>query len=85
MAKNYLVEDEMNGIYIKSETTEILGMHIASPSANGNDYITTASRVALGDWAGSQADRYNYGLRPIVCLKPDVQLEKQADGSYKIL
>ena len=26
-----------------------------------------------------------YGVRPIVCLKSDVKLEKQGDGSYKIL
>ena len=57
------------------------GMWLASPSA-------PASRL-LGVGSNGNVDRDAYygdllGFRPLVCLQSDVQLQKNADGSYTI-
>ena len=69
-------------IYIKSGTNKASAMWLASPSSNGNDSIVNAyctGNLFYGRYYGN-----NTGLRPLVCLKSNVQLEKIEDGVYKI-
>ncbi len=80
-----LVQDDFNSIYIKSDTSIAYGMWLASPSASSNGYL-------MNTYYGGNVDSsyyYNYGtlegLRPLVCLKSSVQLEKQSDGTFKIV
>ena len=57
-------------------------MWLASPSANNSDSIM------LVNYGGVTATGYTgnvLGFRPLVCLKSNVELEKQEDGSYKIM
>ena len=78
-----LIQDEFNSIYIKSDDTKAFGMCLASPSAADSDGLFGA------DYNGSINYHYyngdNPGLRPIVCLKSNVQLEEQGDGTYAII
>ena len=78
-----LVQDDFNSIYIKSSTSKADAMWLASPSTYGNNYLMDANHYG-------SVDSYGYssltpGLRPIVCLKPGVQLEKQTDGTFMIV
>ena len=58
------------------------GMWLASPSAHGTGIVLAV------DCSGN-VNNYGYngnigGFRPLVSLKSDVQLQKNADGSYTI-
>ncbi|MCI8470901.1 MAG: hypothetical protein HFJ35_05470 [Clostridia bacterium] len=71
--------DTSDNLYIKSSTQS---MWLASPSANNSDSIM------LVNYGGVTATGYTgnvLGFRPLVCLKSNVELEKQEDGSYKIM
>ena len=86
-------ESEINGMlnsgdrtYVINDTNNAIGMWVASPCMNSNDYlffIYNVGKVASAD--------YGYygitdgGFRPLVCLKSDTQLVKNSDGSYTIL
>ena len=64
-------------------STSADAMWLASPSIS-SEYLMDVT------WSGDVEDEryvsgfYDPGFRPIVCLKPEVQLEKQADGTYNI-
>ena len=78
-----LVQDDFNSIYIKSSTSKANAMWLASPSADDSNRLMYAScdgSVGNNDYVNA----YN-GLRPIVCLKSSIQLEKQADGTFIIV
>jgi hypothetical protein len=75
--------NECNGIYIKNSTTKSIAMWLASPSANNISYVMLAGYKGNVNYHG-----YNHtyiGLRPLVCLSSDVQLEKLENGNYKIV
>lgn len=77
-----LIEDEYNSIYTKTDHSKAYSTWIASPS-------TSTARLMESSYGGivSAYKFYledNTGIRPIVCLKSDVQLEKQDNGNYKI-
>lgn len=77
-----LIEDEYNSIYIKTDHSKAYATWIASPS-------TITARLMSANFGGIVSpDKFylekNTGIRPIVCLKSDVQLEKQDNGNYKI-
>ena len=79
-----LITDELNKIYIKSDTSNAYGMWIAatSPISNNRLYMVTSA------WGVSDGAMYSgeaLGLRPIVCLKSSVRLEAQGDGTYAII
>ena len=38
-----------------------------------------------GNVSGTDYNDFSYGFRPIVCLKSDVELIKNDDGSYTIV
>ncbi len=76
--------DENNEIYIKTRQENANAMWLASPSSGDNDDIVYA-------YCSGYLDNGNYyyissgpGLRPLVCLRSNVQLEKVKDGEYKI-
>ena len=71
-----------DSLYVISSTSKAQGIWLASPSALDDDYLMYVS----GD--GNVNDYYygrgDLGLRPLVCLKSDVRLLQQSDGTYKI-
>ena len=76
-----LAQDEYNSIYIKSDNSNAYAMWLASPSANGNDYLMYAAcNGYLHNYYYSSG---NPGFRPVVCLKSKVKLQKVVDG-YEI-
>ena len=74
--------DENNGIYIKTSQEKAYAMWLASPSSNDNRDIVFA--LCDGSLHGSGYVSDYLGLRPLVCLKSSVQLEKVQEGEYKI-
>ena len=69
--------------FVINSTANAYGMWLASPSAIATyDVMRVSSygRVYLYSYSYTSA----YGFRPLVCLKSDVQLQKNADGSYTI-
>ena len=72
-----------DNLYVISSVNDALGMWISSPSANSSSelmYVDFNGRVGNASY-----DETIYGFRPIVCLKPDVKLQKNSDGSYTII
>ena len=72
-----------DSLYIIISESKAGAMWLASPS------YTNAGDLMLVYYDGTVASNYYsnsyyYGFRPLVCLKSGVQLELQADGSYKI-
>lgn len=57
-------------------------MWLASPSAKYSGALI--GMFYYGDVFPFSYSEYHRGFRPIVCLKSDVQLEKQEDGTYFI-
>ena len=79
-----LAEDEFNSIYVKSDFSRATSMWIASPSADLYSYLI--SIIYYGELGPAMHTASGGpGLRPLVCLKPSVQLEKQSDGTFKIV
>lgn len=80
--------------YIIPSTSKVeFGMWMASPHANyqtslmAAEYIVSYGRgTAELSQDGYDDNNYShYGFRPIVCLKHDVKLQKNSDGSYTII
>lgn len=74
--------DENNEIYIKTSQEKAHAMWLASPSVGGKASVVNASYYGAvnANSCGSSLP----GLRPLVCLKSGIQLEKIKDGEYKI-
>ena len=74
--------DTSESLYVISDTSKAYAMWLGSPSATGT------SRLMNVDYDGIVTYRYytdDYsGFRPLVCLKSDIQLEKQSGGTYLI-
>ena len=80
-------QDEYNSIYVKSDTDRAHAMWLASPSAVDNSSVTNV-------YFFGRIDYHNYdhwgltitipGIRPVVSLKSNIQLEKNAEGKYEI-
>ena len=84
--------------YVIKSTNKAMGMWLATPSYRNS---VTKAEVYFVLYDGSiyegntitgvfSIDQYNatgygLGLRPVVCLKPDVKLQKNSDGSYTII
>ena len=75
--------DENNEIYIKTSQEKANAMWLASPSSN-----IYRPDIVYAYCSGYLDSRYYHGndagLRPLVCLKSGIQLEKIKDGEYKI-
>jgi hypothetical protein len=75
--------NDYNGIYIKYDVTKAWAMWLASPSANNANHAMSAAYV--GSVGYDAYDSPYPGLRPIVCLSSDIQLEKLDNGNYRIV
>ena len=72
-----------DNLYVISSVNDALGMWISSPSANSSSelmYVDFNGRVGNVSY-----NETTYGFRPVVCLKSDVKLQKNSDGSYTIV
>ena len=78
------IKDDMNEIYRIADQSKASGMCLATPSYDYENYIMGTTYQANAIWGVSSDGSYSVGTRPIVCLKSNVKLEKQEDGSYKI-
>ena len=71
-----------DNLYMIKDTDKAGAMWLATPSANRND------RVMIANYDGYiNMDNFNntyIGFRPLVCLKSDVKLQKNVDGTYSI-
>lgn len=68
-------------LYVLSNSSGAYAMVLASPSNSGISNVMHVSLYGGVSFNGYNAN--NFGLRPIVCLKSDIQLEEDEDG-YKI-
>lgn len=81
---NDLPEEE--SIYVpKSNSSTAYSVWIASPYYDDYHNWFLEEIRSTGDIGGSGPASDMCGLKPIVCLKSDVKLEKQEDGTYKII
>ena len=76
--------DTSESLYVISDTSKAYGMWLGSPHAYSiSNYVLRVSyfgRVGYDYYSGN----YDPGFRPLVCLKSDIQLEKQSNGKYLI-
>ena len=78
-----LAQDDFNSIYIKSNSSYAGAMWLASPSTSDNiDLMYAHSYGNVGH--NGFTDTY-YGLRPLVCLKSNVQLEMQDNATLAVV
>ena len=78
-----LTPDELNGIYIKKDTTKTNCMWLASPSAYGSDILFDVDYTGTVDFSRYYGGAV--GLRPLVCLKSEVQLERVDSDTFRIV
>ena len=74
--------DTSESLYVISDDTNAYAMWLCSPSAS---FSYNVMLVGYDGYVFS--NYYNYiipGFRPLVCLKSDIQLEKQSEGKYLI-
>lgn len=71
---------------VSSDTNELYtggnSYWIASPSGRGADDMILMN--SMGNVFSNSYGGTNGGFRPIICLKSNVELEKQQDGTYII-
>ena len=72
-----------DSLYVINSTSKASAMWLASPSGNYYDYMIGVSYDGNVYYSGYYPDYP--GLRPLICLKPEVQLEQQADGNFEIV
>ena len=72
-----------DSLYVISSQSDAYGMWVASPSADDADYVVSVGYSGYVDYGGCNGN--DFGFRPLVSLKSDVQLQKNEDGTYTIL
>ena len=80
-----LTKDDYNSIYIKSDHSKANGMWIASSAGDTDDeylFFTVANGTIDCYKVYNES---NYGLRPVVCLRSNIKLQEQSDGTYTIV
>ena len=78
-SNNYLNKED--NLYILSETYNTSAMWITSPASTFRVYdIYEVDNE--GNVVSAACSTSNAGFRPLVCLKSNIQLEKQQDGSF---
>ena len=80
-----LFQDDFNSIYIKSDESKAEGMWLASPAARDGSKVMEASYYGAVTFTGCFEPYSINGFRPIVCLKPEIQFEKQTGGTVMIV
>ena len=74
--------DKSESLYVIRDVSKANSMWLGSPSArNANDLMVV---YFTGYVDRISSDYFLLGFRPLVCLKSDIQLEKQSDGTYLI-
>jgi len=79
--------DDGDGLYWSSDTSKASWDWIASPSSRDDGNGLGNSLYYVANQGISHVAAYSHpssGLRPVVCLKYNTQLEKTGDGVYKI-
>ena len=75
--------DENNEIYIKTSEEKAYAMWLASPSSHDSGNLVTA--YFFGNvYSYTSYSSSGSGLRPLVCLRSSIQLEKVQEGEYRI-
>ena len=70
--------DSSDSLYVLPSSKGANAMWLASPSATNTDGVMY---VACGGYVGNISNDHNdYGFRPLVCLKSNVQLQESGDG-----
>lgn len=70
-----------DSLYVINSTSDAYAMWVASPSAYSTDFVMNVnSNGSVNNTIGNLL-----GFRPLVSLKSDIQLQKNADGTYTIL
>ena len=72
-----------DSLYVISSTAKANAMWVASPSAYSAGYVMHV--YCNGSVSSSYYNIDSIGFRPLVSLKSDIQLQKNADGTYTIL
>ena len=81
-----LPQDDYNKIYINSDRTKAFSMWMATPSGESSNNVMLAYMDGSVTYYGYDGyDGPAPGLRPIVCLKPEIKLEKKSNEIYEIL
>ena len=92
--KNNDIAFEFGSLYGRTVLSDLINMCIASPSSSdGSGELTP---LGIGNyifnlsWSGESIRYYGVlndyaGMRPVVCLKSNLKLDKQANGSYLIV
>ena len=75
--------DISDNLYVISNSLKAEGMWIASPSYY-NAYNMMALQLDGNVTNYSYSNNNLYGFRPVVCLKSDIKLQKNSDGTYAI-
>ena len=70
--------DSSDSLYVLPSSKDADAMWLASPSANYPDSVMFVLYCGYVSADGYSA--YNYGFRPLVCLKSNVQLQESGDG-----
>ena len=78
-----LTPGEFNKIYIKSDFDKADFMWLASPSANDSSAVGAVRYDGYVDY--NNYGSFSPGLRPLVCLRSEVQLEAVDENTYKIV
>ena len=76
------LSSDCDEIYVKPNSRRAKGVWLASPSHYSTSslvYVQYEGRLGGASYGGS-----DYGLRPLVCLKSEVQLKKTGDRVYAI-
>ena len=76
-----------DSLYVITDKTKAQGMWLASPCAFGGAAMVDLEeegKIWSFDWNAYAWSAESPGFRPVVCLNSDVQLQKNADGSYTI-
>ena len=71
-----------DSLYVITKQTDARAYWLASPSAHDTSLVMYV--YYNGAVNSSTYSTYNYGFRPLVCLKSDVTLEKVSDTEYAI-
>ncbi len=76
--------DNYNELYHITKTDKAENMWIASPSSFGSYSVYRISSFGSLS-SGNRTELVNVGLRPIVCLNSDTNLEKISNTEYRII
>ena len=77
--------NNIDSLYIITSTSKASEMYLASPAPPPTNAMCVVNNGYLGPVDIILNDNPIFGFRPIVCLKSDVKLQKNDDGSYTIV